>query len=158
MKKRREENMAKLFPTIHGKNLNKEKVIIPDNFLDKNIIIIVAFQRWHQELVDKTIKILESNGLDQSHDIIEIPIIQKTSWFRQVRLDTIMRLGITDYNIRKRTITVYLDKKDFRDKLDIPDEETIHWFLVEHYSKNILLKGIGIISNEEIRKIMNKLS
>ena len=39
------------FPSIEGNNLNKEKKIVPDDFVDKDLIIIVAFQQWHQGLV-----------------------------------------------------------------------------------------------------------
>ena len=39
------------FPSIQGSNLNKEKKVVPDDFVDKNLIVIVAFQQWHQPLV-----------------------------------------------------------------------------------------------------------
>ena len=39
------------FPSIEGNNLNKEKKVVPDDFVDKDLIIIVAFQQWHQGLV-----------------------------------------------------------------------------------------------------------
>jgi hypothetical protein len=143
------------FPTIYGKNLNKEKITIPDDFLKNSNIFIVAFQRWHQALVDATITFLEEKNLHLHHHIIEIPIIQKTTWFRQVRLDSIMRMGIKDSNTRQRTITVYLDKKEFKDKLNISNEESIHWFLVGPNSKKIIMRGHGVISFEEVNEILN---
>ena len=147
--------MDDFFPTVYGKNLNKEKVTIPDDFSGKNSIFIVAFQRWHQQLVDESIAFLEEKNLHHYHHIVEIPVIQKTTWFRQVRLDTIMRMGIRDFDIRQRTITIYLDKKEFRDKISISNEESIHWFLVDHSSKKIIMRGIGVISSEEINQILN---
>ena len=47
------------FPSIEGNNLNKEKKVVPDDFVDKDLIIIVAFQQWHQGLVDQSINLLE---------------------------------------------------------------------------------------------------
>jgi hypothetical protein len=66
-----------------------------------------------------------------------------------------MRMGIRDFDIRQRTITIYLDKKEFRDKLSISNEESIHWFLVDHSTKKIIMRGLGVISSEEINKILN---
>jgi hypothetical protein len=147
--------MAEVFPSIFGKNLNKEGMTIPDDFSDKNLFVIVAFQKWHQPLVDEMIEILEECNVQNSYHILEVPVIQKLSWFRQMRLDTLMRVAIKDSNIRQRTITVYLDKKEFRDKLDIPHEDTIYWFLVDHISKRIYMRGSGVISPNEANNIIS---
>ena len=32
------------FPEINGRDLNKRDKVVPDDFVDKNLIIIVAFQ------------------------------------------------------------------------------------------------------------------
>jgi hypothetical protein len=48
------------FPEINGRDLNKRDKVVPDDFVDKNLIIIVAFQQWHQPLVDESISLLES--------------------------------------------------------------------------------------------------
>ena len=58
------------FPSIEGNNLNKQKKIVPDDFVDKDLIIIVAFQQWHQGLVDQSINLLEGNDMDSTHNII----------------------------------------------------------------------------------------
>ena len=46
------------FPEINGRDLNKRDKVVPDDFVDKNLIIIVAFQQWHQPLVDESISLL----------------------------------------------------------------------------------------------------
>ena len=46
------------FPEINGRDLNKRDKVVPDDFVDKNLIIIVAFQQWHQPLVDESISCL----------------------------------------------------------------------------------------------------
>ena len=73
-----------------------------------------------------------------------------------MRLDTIMRLGIRDRAVRQRTITVYLDKKEFQESLDIPNDESIHWFVVDHASNKILMRGAGNISSQQIDAITRK--
>ena len=142
-----------IFPTIEGNDLNKQKKIVPDDFVEKDLIIIVAFQKWHQSLVDESIENLENNDLDLSHDIIEVPTIRKSSKLQEIYLDGIMRAAIKDDKIRNRTITAYIDKDQFRNSLDIPNEETIYWFLVQKQSKNILAKGSGIITFKDINLI-----
>ncbi len=145
--------MAEIFPTITAKNLNKKKISIPDDFSQKNLIAIVAFQRWHQELVDESIENLEKENLNDNHHIIEVPVVKQFSKLRRMRLDGVMRAGITDYDIRQRTITAYLDKQAFRNSLSIPNEDTIYWFLVNHATKVIILRGAGVITSEQINQI-----
>ena len=141
------------FPSIQGSNLNKEKKVVPDDFVDKNLIVIVAFQQWHQPLVDESISLLENNGLGETHNIIEVPTVQKTTKLAEIYLDGIMRAGIRDDRIRNRTITAYLDKNEFLEILDIPSDETIHWFLIEKNSNDILARGYGIIAEKDLEII-----
>ena len=141
------------FPSIQGSNLNKEKKVVPDDFVYKNLIVIVAFQQWHQPLVDESISLLENNGLGETHNIIEVPTVQKTTKLAEIYLDGIMRAGIRDDRIRNRTITAYLDKNEFLEILDIPSDETIHWFLIEKNSKDILARGYGIIAEKDLEII-----
>ena len=146
--------MSEVFPSVSGKNLNKEKLTIPDDYHEKNLLVIVAFQQWQQKLVDDTIAIFEANNLGNTHSILEVPVIQRSTKFRQVRLDTLMRIAIRDRRVRQRTVTVYIDKQKFRDKLSILNDNSIHWFLVGHVSKKILLRGTDTVSSEEITQII----
>ena len=146
-------NMADIFPTITGKNLNKKRISVPDDFSEKNILIIVAFQRWHQDAVDECIESLEKNNINDTHHIIEVPVLKQFSRLRQMRLDGVMRAGILDHGIRERTITVYLDKQEFRNSLGIANEDAIHWFQINHSNNSILLRGTGIITSEAINQI-----
>ena len=138
------------FPVIEGNNLNKQKKVVPDDFVDKNLIVIVAFQQWHQPLVDESILLLENNGLGETHNIIEVPTIQKTSKLAEIYLDGVMRAGIRDDRIRNRTITAYIDKEQFKLDLEISDEDSIYWFLVQKNTNNIIAKGYGIITEKEL--------
>ena len=98
--------MPNVFPSVQGKNLNKVSKTVPDDFTSQHLIAIVAFQQWHQRNVDETIELLEKNTFHEQFEIIEIPVIQKATRFRQIRLDALMRAAIRDHRIRNRTITV----------------------------------------------------
>ena len=67
-----------------------------------------------------------------------------------------MRLGIRDRAVRQRTITVYLDKKEFQANLNIPNDDSIHWFVVDHATKKIFMRGAGNISSQQIDAITRK--
>ena len=91
--------------------------------------------------------------MNETHHVIEVPVLQQFSKLRQMRLDGVMRAAIVDYRIRQRTITAYLDKQVFRNSLNIPSEDTTYWFLIDHVTKNILLRGTGVITSEEVNQI-----
>ena len=73
--------MPNLFPTLVGKNLNKQKITIPEDFSNKDIIIIIAFQRWHQPLVDTIITNLEQINIEDRYHLIEVPVVSHLSIF-----------------------------------------------------------------------------
>lgn len=141
--------MAEIFPTITGKNLNKKRTLVPDDFSEKNLIVIVAFQRWHQSIVDESLERLHQADVHETHHVLEIPVLKQFSKFRQMRLDGVMRAAISDEGIRQRTITVYLDKHAFRKKLNIPNEDNTYWFLIDHATKTILLRGTGVVTSQD---------
>ena len=93
--------------------------------------------------------------MDLSHNIIEVPTIRKTNKLNEIYLDGVMRAGIRDDRIRNRTITAYLNKEEFKKDLDIPNEDTIYWFLIEKGSNNILIQGEGIITKRELEIIQS---
>lgn len=142
-----------VFPSVQGNNLNKKSKTVPDDFVDKDLIVIVAFQQWHQAIVDETIDSLEESGIGDTHNIIEVPTIQKSSKLSEIYLDGIMRAGIRDDRIRNRTITAYINKEELKNALNIPDEQTIYWYLIKKGTNEIQKKGYGVISKEEITDI-----
>jgi len=148
--------MAEIFPTITGKNLNKQVTAIPDDFSEQPLIVIAAFQRWHQNLVDESMENLDKMNMNDTHTVIELPVIKKSSMLQRMRLDGLMRAAISDFGVRQRTITVYLDKQAFRDSLNIPNEDTMYWFVVDHTTKSILLRGSGVMTPEDIRQIKTR--
>ena len=143
------------FPSIQGKNLNKVKKIVPDDFVDRDLVVIIAFQQWHQQLVDESIDLLTERGMDADFNIIEVPTIGKSSKLQEIRLDGIMRFAIRSDEVRDRTITVYLNKSELKQSLEIENESTIYWFVVGEGTKDILIKGSGAISEDDINEIKN---
>ena len=60
-----------------------------------------------------------------------------------------MRAGISNPTTRQKTITLYIDKEEFQQALDIPHEDTI-WVLVLDRQGNVLWCTEGAYSQEKV--------
>ena len=146
------ETMKNKFPTVTGNNLNKEKIMIPNDVNDKPVVIVLAFQRYHQITVDEIISQIENEFSSDEVNIIETPILEGSSKLFQIYLDGIMRGGIPDYDTRARTITIYGNKKEMLDFLNI-DDKNVYWYLVDKNSSNILLNSVNTLSNNQLSEL-----
>ena len=63
-----------------------------------------------------------------------------------------MRGGIPDYDIRARTITIYGNKKEMLDFLNI-DDKNVYCCLVDKNSSNILLNGVNTLSDNQLSEL-----
>lgn len=145
------ESVRSKFPTMSGNNLNREEVTVPNDVNNKPLLVILAFQQYHQKTVDDIIRQVESEIDNETINIIETPILAGSSKLFQAYLDGIMRGGIPDYDIRARTITIYGDKENILNTLNISDEN-VYWYLVEKDSSNILLNGMNTLDSEQLSR------
>jgi len=137
------------FPEVSGSNLLRRKVNLPDDLQGSLNILFVAFQQRHQVLIDAWVPRVRQ--LEQSFpgvQFYEIPVIQKLNFFSQTFINEGMRAGIPNHTTREKTITLYLDKLEFRRILEIPHEETI-WVLVVDGQGNVLWRTEGAYSVEK---------
>jgi len=137
------------FPEVSGSNLLRRKVNLPDDLQGSLNILVVAFQQRHQALIDAWVPRVRQ--LEQSFpgvQFYEIPVIQKLNFFSQTFINEGMRAGIPNHTTREKTITLYLDKLEFRRILEIPHEETI-WVLVVDGEGNVLWRTEGAYSVEK---------
>ncbi len=120
------------FPKIKAENLNKEEIEIPDQLTGDPRLLIVAFQQWHQRVVDSWIPyLLELVKEFPGFDFYELPTIRKMNYLYRRFIDGGMRAGIPSRETRRRTVTLYIDKEPFKEALDITTEETIYLFLID---------------------------
>jgi hypothetical protein len=124
------------FPTVNGSNLLRKKLTLPQDFQGKFNLLFIPFQQWQQKEVDSWMA-LAKDLEEQPNDLVfyELPTIQTRNSFYKMFINEGMRAGIPNPKTRERTITLYLDKVDFRAALDMTDEEHIYVLLIDRKGK-----------------------
>jgi hypothetical protein len=128
---RSEESMAsnalRFFPEVVGRNLEGLEFQLPADFGGAVNLVLVAFRREQQALVDTWLPpaaaLADSVGDLQYY---ELPVLSRAYKLVRRFIDGGMRAGISDLAARERTITLYIDKKPFREALGISNEDTIY--------------------------------
>ena len=141
------------FPQIVAENLNKEEVDVPNGLQGNPKLLIVPFQRWHQGVVDSWVPFLESVIKEHPNfDFYELPTIRRMNFVYRRFLDGGMRAGIPSKETRRRTITLYIEKEPFKEALEIPNEESIHLFLIDSEG-NITWRNEGGVTEEKAQEL-----
>ncbi|MEZ4767236.1 MAG: hypothetical protein R2844_02285 [Caldilineales bacterium] len=145
------------FPRIEGSSLSKQAFRLPDDLEGQLNVVLVAFQRWHQDEVDTWVPLM--NQLEQrvpGFRHYELPVIRPMNRFSQWMLDEGMRAGIPSQSVRERTITVYTDKQQFRQAAQMPDEHHIYVMLVDAGGE-VLWQARGAYSEQAGRSLIDTI-
>lgn len=120
------------FPQLEGRDLERRAVSLPEGFSGERNVVIVAFRREHQTLVDSWVPWLEARAeVDTGLRFYEMPTIG-TQWSPARRMiDGGMASAIGDPVVLQRTITVYTDVRRVTDGLGIDRTDTVWLFLVD---------------------------
>ena len=121
-----------IFPKVSGSNLLRQKQTLPQDFAGKLNLVFIPFQRWHQAEVDSWGSLAQKLEEEYAGLVYyELPTLQSGGPLYKIFLNEGMRAGIPNPKTRQRTITLYLDKADFRDALNMPDEDHIYILVVD---------------------------
>ena len=143
------------FPSVSGSNLEGKKRRLPNDFEGGLNIVRVVFRREHTGLIEGWLSSLtEMIAKNTELRFYELPVLNVSYSLFRWWIDGGMRAGITDHGARERTITVYTNKGDFRKRLGIPNEETIHILLVSR-DGTILWRDQGRFTEEKFRRLQN---
>ena len=136
------------FPTVSGSNLLREKLTLPQDFKGKFNLIFIPFEQWQQMEVDSWMALAKELE-EQFAGLVyyELPTIQSRNSFYKMFINEGMRAGIPNPKTRERTITLYLDKVDFRAVLGMSDEEHIYILVVDRQG-NEFFRARGPYSRE----------
>jgi hypothetical protein len=145
------------FPVVTGYNLNREELEFPRDFAGKANLLFIPFLRNHQDDVDTWIPTAQQIETDFKGFIYyELPTLSSMSTLYRTFLNEGMRAGIPDSTSRQRTVTLYLDKEQFKGALDIPSEKEIYLFLVNQAGE-ILWRAVGGFSQEKADDLLETL-
>ncbi len=131
---------------------------LPQDFQGELNLVFIPFERWHQTEVDSWSTLAEE--LEQEYKGLvyyELPTLQNGGAFYRIFLNEGMRAGIPNPKTRERTITLYLDKADFRGALDMKDEEHIYVLVVDRQGKEFF-RARGPYSREGEAALRQALS
>ncbi len=146
------------FPKVSGKDLNGVLHTIPDKLEGKLNLLVVAFQQWQVRPIETWVPFLQTLVMEYPQlQFYELPTLRKFNVLSQWIIDSGMRSGIRDKEMRARTITLYIDKGEFTKALDIPTEDTIYLFLVD-CDGNILWRDTGEFSEEKQNAVLKAIS
>jgi hypothetical protein len=125
-------------PTVSGKNLLRQKMVFPRDFAGDINLVFIPFQRWHQDQVDSWVPFVEKvASTSPTLHYYEFPTLERMNRMSQMFLNEGMRAGIPNEGTRGRTITIYLDKRPFRQALSIPDESETIIFLFDQQGREL---------------------
>lgn len=114
------------FPVVKGANLEGRRFTLPADLEGELNVLLIPFQRWHQEIVDTwTPGLHKLLARFPALRYYELPTLPSMNPLYRMSIDFGMKMGIPDRTAREATITLYLDKADFRRRLAIPDESTV---------------------------------
>ena len=120
------------FPSVPARDLEGRDVTLPDVFTGERNVVIVAFRRNHQALVDSWVPWLEERAADDPGlRFYELPTIGR--FWAPVRtfIDGGMAAAIKDPVVLQRTLTIYGDVHRLTRPLGIDDRSTVALVLVD---------------------------
>jgi hypothetical protein len=132
---------AQQMPVVTAKDLNKKPVTWPRDLTTEQTVLIIAFERNQQPMVDSWIKGL---GLKDNKMIswYEVPVINNPGKFVRGFIDNGMRKGIPTTEARRHVVTLYVKKKEFMKAMQLDDED-VHVLIVDRSGK-VVTRSKGI--------------
>jgi hypothetical protein len=138
------------FPEVKGNNLEGTGFNLPYDFKENLNVVITAFRMNQTHFLEEWGPPLEDFvGKNPGVAFFELPVLGVAySPFRRW-IDGGMKVGILEEKSRKRTITLYTNKRQFRSKLNIPNEETVYIFLIDR-SGRVFWRTEGGFTKEKL--------
>lgn len=136
-------------PPVSGYNLERDRMNFPADFRGALNLVFIAFQRWHQDVIDGWVPFVAQ--LSQQFPALscyEFPTLPSGNFLYRTMLNEGMRAGIPSRATRARTITLYLDKREFRQALGIPTEQEVWLYLFDRAGK-VVWRTAGAFTPEK---------
>lgn len=146
-----------VIPPLTVYDLEGEKHSFPEEFKDSRTLLLLAFKHEQQSLLNPwltaTTKLIETT---KNFKVIEMPTIESSSAAFRAMVNNGMRSGIDDEAARRRTMTLYVNKREFLDTLGIKDETKVYAVLVDESGK-VIWRYDGSYSPEALMGLVQAL-
>ncbi len=145
-------------PTVKGTNLARQTLTFPVDFAGELNLVFVAFQQWQQREVDSWGPLAEDlRQTTPDFEYYEFPTIYRMNFIARTFINEGMRAGIPNNATRRRTITLYLDKRQFKKALNITTEDQIWVFLFDRQG-TVLWRSSGPFTPEKGHELETAVS
>lgn len=150
--------VAQTFPTLSGTNLNDVEFVLPADLEGAPRVLILAFEREHQELVNPWLEALaEMQKENPNLRYYEIPTMDEFNMLVRWGIAEGMRSGIADEAARARTISLHLPEREAEmAKLGITDLSTIYTLVLD--AKGQVVMRIKGAMDDEKRAQLKRVS
>ena len=145
------------FPSVTAHDLEGHEVRVPEDLPAGPRIVMLAFQRWHMELIETwepALQALEARCRELS--VWEVPALSRVYLPARAFIDGGMRAGIVDTDARLHTLTVYTNLSALARELELSSLETIYLLLVAP-DGTILWQGEGTADEKQISGLKQAL-
>jgi hypothetical protein len=120
------------FPALNVRDLEGTDYVIPDELPGGPHVILLAFQQWHQMLVNEWKDPLEQIAARHpGTEVWEVPSLSKGYRLFRAGIDGGMRAGIPNPVVRRHTLTTYTDLDGLARALELGSLDTVYIFLVD---------------------------
>ena len=150
------KNEGLIFPPVSSEALNGERVTLPVDAQGYVTLIVIAFQRDAQRIIDTwLVPFSREFSHEQMVRIYEIPMIGSRMWKMIASvIDEGMRSGIP---VEKHpfVVTYYGDIRPYVEKLGMDDLSTAYFFLLDRNGR-IQWRSQGVSEQEGIADLIQK--
>ena len=135
--------MTRVVPHLEARDLEGTRVVLPDDLAGDRNVLLIAFRREHQALVDSWVPWLDDRAAaDPGLRTYELPTIG-VQWSPGRRfIDGGMAAAIPDREVRRRTLTIYTDVRRVTTALGLTSTRTIALVLADRAGR-VLWQGSG---------------
>jgi len=142
------------FPTLAARDLERSERTLPDAFTGSWNLVVVAFRRQHQTLVDQWVAWHEGVAAERpGFERWEIPVIGALWSPARSFIDGGMAQAVRETYARQHTLTVYTNVAKATYALDITDTGTVTALLVDG-SGVIRWRATGVPTDEATGEIL----
>lgn len=144
-----ENTRATQFPVVTSYNLEKAKVVLPQDLEGQLNILLLSFEREQQPAADSWVPVakqLEASHGDLRH--YQLPVFTRENFLYRWWLNSSLRSDMPEGESRKTTIPLYLNRPAFLTDLQISTDKQIAVLLVEKNGR-VLWRTTGEATDEK---------